>query len=110
MAQRAHFGQGGIRTTFFFASTQPPAIESYRLFSISPTDLGTASGLALAPVPEPGSIALSRYRAFTQADQAWAAVVVDSLTALVVVLDDEGAPGPDAASCAVRQEGGRNDS
>ena len=31
----------------------------------------------------------SQYRASTPVDQAWAAVAVDSLTALVVVLDSE---------------------
>jgi len=42
--------------TFFFASTRPPTIKDYSLFSLVPTELGTAQGLA--PVPEPGSLAL----------------------------------------------------
>ena len=42
--------------TFFFASTQPPTIKDYNLFSLMPVEVGTAQGLA--PVPEPGSIAL----------------------------------------------------
>jgi hypothetical protein len=42
--------------TFFFVSTLPPTIKSYSLFSLIPGDVGTAQGLA--PVPEPGSIAL----------------------------------------------------
>jgi hypothetical protein len=42
--------------TFFFASTRPPSIKNYSLFSLMPIELGTAQGFA--PVPEPGSIAL----------------------------------------------------
>ena len=43
--------------TFFFASTMPPTIKSYGLFSLNRGfDFGSAEGLA--PVPEPGSIAL----------------------------------------------------
>jgi hypothetical protein len=42
--------------TFFFASTRPPTIKNYSLFSLLPVELGTAQGLA--PLPEPGSIAL----------------------------------------------------
>jgi hypothetical protein len=42
--------------TFFFVSTLPPTIKNYSLFSLIPGDVGTAQGLA--PVPEPGSIAL----------------------------------------------------
>ena len=42
--------------TFFFASTMPPTIKSYGLFSLNPMEFGSAQGLA--PVPEPGSIAL----------------------------------------------------
>lgn len=42
--------------TFFFVSTQPPSVKSYSLFSFMPIEMGTAQGLA--PVPEPGSIAL----------------------------------------------------
>jgi hypothetical protein len=42
--------------TFFFASTAPPTIKNYSLFSLLPVELGTAQGLA--PLPEPGSIAL----------------------------------------------------
>jgi hypothetical protein len=47
--------------TFFFASTLPPTIKGYGLFSLNPVELGSALGFApegLAPVPEPGSIAL----------------------------------------------------
>jgi len=49
--------------TFFFVSTHPPAMGSYSLFSLFPIELGSAQGLApsasaLAPLPEPGSIAL----------------------------------------------------
>ena len=44
--------------TFFFASTLPPAIDSYTLLSLDPREFGTAFGFAPAPVPEPGSIAL----------------------------------------------------
>jgi len=42
--------------TFFFISTQPPTIKTYSLFSVVPFEFGSAEGLA--PVPEPGSIAL----------------------------------------------------
>jgi PEP-CTERM motif len=42
--------------TFFFVSTQAPSIKNYSLFSLMPVEMGTAQGLA--PVPEPGSIAL----------------------------------------------------
>ena len=42
--------------TFFFASTKPPTIKDYNLYSLMPVEVGTAQGLA--PVPEPGSIAL----------------------------------------------------
>ena len=42
--------------TFFFASTLPPTIKGYGLLSLSPFEFGSAQGLA--PVPEPGSIAL----------------------------------------------------
>ena len=43
--------------TFFFASTMPPTIKSYGLFSLNQrSSFGSAQGLA--PVPEPGSIAL----------------------------------------------------
>ena len=43
--------------TFFFVSTMPPTIKSYGLLSINQgLKLGSAEGLA--PVPEPGSIAL----------------------------------------------------
>lgn len=42
--------------TFFFASTLPPTIKNYSLFTLNPLELGSAQGLA--PVPEPGSIAL----------------------------------------------------
>jgi PEP-CTERM motif len=43
--------------TFFFASTMPPTIKSYGLLSLNGGfDFGSAEGLA--PVPEPGSIAL----------------------------------------------------
>ena len=42
--------------TFFFASTMPPTIKSYNLFSLMPIAFASAEGLA--PVPEPGSIAL----------------------------------------------------
>jgi hypothetical protein len=41
---------------FFFVSTLPPAVRNYNLVSTLPTEFGTAEGLA--PVPEPGSIAL----------------------------------------------------
>ena len=42
--------------TFFFASTAPPTIKNYDLVSLMPISLGNPQGLA--PVPEPGSIAL----------------------------------------------------
>jgi PEP-CTERM motif len=42
--------------TFFFTSTVRPTIKSYGLVSIDPFELSSAQGLA--PVPEPGSIAL----------------------------------------------------
>ena len=42
--------------TFFFVSTLPPTIKNYSLFSLQPIEFGTGQGLA--PVPEPGSIAL----------------------------------------------------
>lgn len=42
--------------TFFFASTLPPTIKNYNSLSLLPFELGSAQGLA--PVPEPGSIAL----------------------------------------------------
>ena len=43
--------------TFFFASTMPPTIKSYGLVSLNRRlSFGSAEGLA--PVPEPGSIAL----------------------------------------------------
>jgi hypothetical protein len=41
---------------FFFVSTLPPAVRNYNLTSTQPLEFGTAEGLA--PVPEPGSIAL----------------------------------------------------
>jgi hypothetical protein len=47
--------------TFFFTSTKPPTLKNYGLFSLMPMEFGSVSGLApgvLAPVPEPGSIAL----------------------------------------------------
>jgi hypothetical protein len=42
--------------TFFFTSTLPPTIQNYTLVSLLPFEIGSAQGLA--PVPEPGSIAL----------------------------------------------------
>jgi hypothetical protein len=42
--------------TFFFASTARPTIKSYDLLSLSPFSLGRVDGLA--PLPEPGSLAL----------------------------------------------------
>lgn len=42
--------------TFFFVSTLPPTIKNYNLFSLMPLEFASAQGLA--PVPEPGSIAL----------------------------------------------------
>lgn len=42
--------------TFFFVSTLPPTIKNYNLFTLMPLEFASAQGLA--PVPEPGSIAL----------------------------------------------------
>ena len=53
----------GIPIIFFFTSTLPPTVKDYDLFwlrplpySTAPFELSTAHGMA--PVPEPGSIAL----------------------------------------------------
>ncbi len=62
--QAGAFGAWGLEPiVFFFTSTLPPTVKDFNLFTISPSpfssapiELSTAHGMA--PVPEPGSIAL----------------------------------------------------